>query len=562
MLTRYRPLPISYSFLTTPEPLPGYNSGTDIAYTPQLVDELFKNNKVLTDIHRLDVRFGKNGERVSYSSATTVDEYFQLLQAEAEKQATHLSLDQIKVLAGYLNSAHGVWLQQGITSLPFGALKGILLTHNILFGNDSKDDVYYRISVRNNKIHITHVFYAKEAFISYLSTPVNYDNRPLIKKKHEYVITETAGLYTLEYINNKSDVRIDKEFYKKDLLPAVRISLRNQKDIQLVEDNDVVFEIYSYVPFLSDPKLAKMFFAFITKPVIGTPGNYLSAAEKIQLSQKYISTCYLDYPTKKNKLLKQLYCAELKTVIDDERYDKFKREAAALLLTRVNELPVYIQKEENATLAEVVKRTTQSIRKPHDVSNINHYGIMMEKMRKVSWGKKIAAAMMVVLGLTVITVSVLTAVASFGGSSVLSAVGIAVATNIIAQSLSILCGTAGVALATGGTILGRYHPFKKLYKATFPFWNPPFYSKETGQEPSYATSYKLSDTKQEDVSINGTEGAAPGTTSADTASTPPPAFHIEPTKVDVGSENGDSYEGETNDGAEGVPNSRRPSISA
>ncbi len=568
MLNRYRSLPISHSFLTTPEPLAGYNSLTDVAYNQELVDKLFKNPKVLTDIHRLDVRFGQHGERVSYTDSDNIEDYFARLQAEALKQGTILSLEQVKVIAGYLNSAHGVWLQQGITSIPFGALKGLLSAHSVMFGNDSKDDVYYRITLRNNKIHITHVFYAKEVYLPTIdpnAPPINYDNRPLIKKKHEYVITETDGLFNLEYINNKNDVRVDKEFYKNNLLPAIRLSMQNRDEINVpYNKNEVVFEIYSYVPFLTDRKLAKDFFAFITRPIVGSPGYYLSAAEKIDLAEVYISSCYMDYPAKRHKLLRQLYSAELRMLIADERYDLFTRSAAANVLTHVIELPDYLKNDKGAELAEIVQRTTLSIRDPLNDENASRYGELMKKMKKPTWGKKIAAAMLLVTGLTIITASVMMAIATFGGSSVLSAIGISMATTVIAKALTITTGVAGVALATSGAWYGNRHPFKKLFKASFPFWNPPYYSKlVTKDAPTgpIGTLEGLPDSKQEEsFSINDAKATPTGTTPTQTSASFYSAATL-PKDVECDQYEGVTYDGENpeeeDEQIEGLPNPRR-----
>jgi hypothetical protein len=482
MLNRkFLTLPTSLTFLLTPEPIRGYNEATEVAYSPQLVDGLIRDPNVINDLNRSDLRFGKKGERLKFGEFTNVDNYFGLILAEAKKQDTELSLDQVKVLVGYLNSARGQWVQQGITSLPFGSLKAILVAHAVGFDVEGSD-VYHRIQIKNNKIHITHYFYAKSVMLAYLDRVANYEDRPLIKKKHEYVLTEENGLYSIELINQKSSILIDKEFYKKDLLPAIRKSISNLKDVENCGE-DVVFEIYSYVPFLTDAKIAKMFFAkMVTAPVTSntTSKKWLSAVQKIKLTEKYISSCFENNPKKKNKLLKQLYTTELQSLIADEKFNKFKRDAARNLLTQVDNLPGFIQKDNRAIITDVLKFTVTNLRHPRDLSNLDSYGITAEKLKKTSWGKKVGAAMMVFLGVALLTVSVIAVVTSFGGSSVLSALGIAVATNLITQTLAVVGSVAGASLAAGGIAYARYSPLKLFYKATQPFHSPELFSHQKG----------------------------------------------------------------------------------
>jgi hypothetical protein len=464
-------LPLSYSFLNTPESLPGYDEKHGVHYSTEMVDQLMTQPNVIRDLNRFRVQFGEKGECVKFGSYTNSADYCTLIQVAARQEGLDLSIDQVKIIIGYCHSAYGHWIQQGITSLPYGNLDLALFSmHGILFNKDDID-LYHRVTIKNKKIHLSHIFYAEEANIPMVSAKVVNYNRPLIEKKHEYVITEKEGAYDISYVNNKKSVRIDKEFLKKDILPVVKASFAMRSVLEASAANVVVFDIYSYVPFLLDPEFAKTFFAKILEPVSNSGSTkYLSVTQKVELAEKYISTCYADYPKKKNKLLKQLYTEELRSLINDDHVDATKKFAAHQLLLELKKLPNIIQKKNIVILNDILKCTITSIRAPFDADNLARLEEKAHEVNKASWGKKLAGAAMVVLGVALITASVMIAVASFGATSIFSAAGIAIATNILTQALSITGSVLGAALATSGVACVRYTPFKSFYNSTLPFW--------------------------------------------------------------------------------------------
>jgi hypothetical protein len=140
--------------------------------------------------------------------------------------------------------------------------------------------------------------------------------------------------------------------------------------------------------------------------------------------------------------------------------------AAEKVLTRIETMMINPKAAFDRKLAtNILTRTSAIALNCKDITQLRDYLTLADKVNGAPevW-KLVAGCMLAVLGAAIITASALAAIATFGGSSYLSAVGIVIGATITAKSLTTLTALTGTAIACSGLGLFNHGKRKGLSK--------------------------------------------------------------------------------------------------
>ena len=118
--------------------------------------------------------------------------------------------------------------------------------------------------------------------------------------------------------------------------------------------------------------------------------------------------------------------------------------------------------ENQAMLTEVMASSRKAVLDPHDQPNLNNLNALIKPLQRKNLARLAAAVSLLVIGVGLAVVATAVAVASFGGTHLLSAWGIAVAHNTLTKALALAGSVVGSGLTVGGLALFSSHPLKKI----------------------------------------------------------------------------------------------------
>lgn len=153
---------------------------------------------------------------------------------------------------------------------------------------------------------------------------------------------------------------------------------------------------------------------------------------------------------------------ELKQALEDPQLNSIELKKAGINVLDTTQMAFEkgeVPNEDLPRLINFIQGTTEVLKNPDDITKIKkHHDNTKDAIgMNRKWGKLIGLAMLAFLGVAIIGVSIVLAVGTFGGTTPLSAAGLALGTNIIASSFAVGIGMAGgLGLAsTGGLFAHR-----------------------------------------------------------------------------------------------------------
>ena len=146
----------------------------------------------------------------------------------------------------------------------------------------------------------------------------------------------------------------------------------------------------------------------------------------------------------------------------------YESQQLASLITLKNELDKLNENEKAKHLVmlnNILDCTDMAVNDPGNETNLNECKLLIGPLRRESLTHLALALGLVVLGALITTACVAIAVASFGGTTLLSSWGITVATTALTKGLSIAGSVLGLGMMGGGLYWSTHQPFKKIIAA-------------------------------------------------------------------------------------------------
>jgi hypothetical protein len=142
------------------------------------------------------------------------------------------------------------------------------------------------------------------------------------------------------------------------------------------------------------------------------------------------------------------------------QYTQIKAINAAL-----NDLNSHQVAAHQAMLIDVMAASRRAVADPYDQTNLNNLNTLIKPLHHKNLVRLAGAVSLLVIGVLLAVVSTAAAVASFGGTHLLSAWGIAVAHTTLTKALTLAGSVVGTSLFVGGLVLFSRNPINKIHGA-------------------------------------------------------------------------------------------------
>jgi hypothetical protein len=449
----------------------------NIPYDQSVFDLVFNNKKVVQEeFTRTRIKFGDaKPKHFGQKGPVVLKDFFEKVIASAKDGGIELTEREAQALFVYASSLGGELIQGGllrsyerIYKLFFNTLLNIIITHP----NKKFDD---------DELILTHVI-KNDGVLEVITTFAA--NEPE-QEDQDFITIKTSNVFRLKQqengdfnliIDSKEQLcLIDSDFWFDRVLPAGK-NILNKKEL-------LAGDLFACVVLLSEPSFRELF----CKKLISQPFAIKKMAfEYIRLycaeNSTVLQRIQKDY-AHNIELIEAMNVdflaakIRLETLLSDCTADNYllaqpHLEAASAVIDAIDQLSKSDQVKHSALLTQIMIRTEVAIKEPHNNENLARYQVLIQQAQTTRLRNIAVAMTLVVASVTIMTLAIVAAVASFGVSSMLSGVGMLIGVNMLTQALAISMAIIGAGAVAGSSYMASHRGLKDVNTSVVRFWQP------------------------------------------------------------------------------------------
>ena len=461
------------------------NIQVNTVYDLETIDNVMALEDTTNDATRTVWQFGSAEPRAYNKSDVPITDN---MRADAQLNGIELTTNDARALIAFNSSIDKVGFQGGIFNIGSVMLKDLLQRLKLQMNEFEFEAILTVTKDGKGNLLVTNSLTAPISLVSLfvlslenglyklnlqsekISNNPNFMERQVLPKVND-VITKEEELAIEDLfliVPFLGDVAIRKQFDKrvKDFAPDMKLAASQY--ITLCYENDAVL-CEKILNALKLPKYIAGLEPAVVLPV--TPPPLVTVTDKavVQTVVPDLLPTHLELdPLTKFEVANK----NLISLIEDSKIDEELRDQASDLHTAIMSLSERQRKKNLPLLTKVMEGASNVITLPSEES-IAQYRALMAPIINNKWRKIAIAMAAVIIGAAVIAVSTALAVASFGATSVLSAIGIYIGASVLIKASTIASGAIGLVLLAGGLALAHDRALKNVTSASTPFWQQP-----------------------------------------------------------------------------------------